>query len=194
MRSEIDQFGSVDISVDGPVVLARGAKDEKYKMEATFSMDTFKTFIQDFLAGKVSPYLKSQPEPENNDGPVKVVTASNFEKIVNDPERDVLIEFYAPWCGHCKNLEPKYNELGEKLAKENGVTIAKMDATANDVPANFEVRGFPTIFFVPKGSKDSPRSYNGGRETDDFVQYLAKESTDPLSGYTRSGKEKKSEL
>lgn len=46
---------------------------------------------------------------------LQVVVAKNFDEIVNDPERDVLIEFYAPWCGHCKSLEPKYNELAEKV-------------------------------------------------------------------------------
>ena len=61
--------------------------------------------------------------------------AKNFDEVVNDPERDVLIEFYAPWCGHCKSLAPKYEELAEKLKDEPGVTIAKMDATANDVPS-----------------------------------------------------------
>lgn len=47
---------------------------------------------------------------------MQTVVAKNFDDIVNDPERDVLIEFYAPWCGHCKQLEPKYVELGEKVS------------------------------------------------------------------------------
>ena len=46
---------------------------------------------------------------------IQVVVAKNFEEIVNNPDKDVLIEFYAPWCGHCKNLEPKYKELAEKV-------------------------------------------------------------------------------
>ena len=46
----------------------------------------------------------------------QVVVAENFDEIVNNENKDVLIEFYAPWCGHCKNLEPKYKELGEKVS------------------------------------------------------------------------------
>lgn len=45
----------------------------------------------------------------------QVLVAENFDSIVNDDSKDVLIEFYAPWCGHCKSLEPKYKELGEKV-------------------------------------------------------------------------------
>ncbi len=45
---------------------------------------------------------------------VQVVVAKNFREIV-DQDKDVLIEFYAPWCGHCKQLAPKYDELAEKV-------------------------------------------------------------------------------
>ena len=44
-----------------------------------------------------------------------MVVGKNFDEIVNDESKDVLIEFYAPWCGHCKSLAPKYEELGEKV-------------------------------------------------------------------------------
>ncbi len=66
-----------------------------------------------------------------------------------------------------------------------------MDATANDVPPMYEVKGFPTIFWSPKGKKTSPVPYNGGRELDDFVKFIAKEATDPLKSFDRSGKKAK---
>lgn len=68
------------------------------------------------------------------------MVAKTFKEMVLDVDEDVLIEFYAPWCTHCKALAPKYDELGKKLSDEN-VVIAKMDATANDVPEPFEVKG-----------------------------------------------------
>ncbi|KAG8440591.1 hypothetical protein GDO86_006368 [Hymenochirus boettgeri] len=178
---EVTEFGLDAGSGDLPVVGIKTAKGEKYVMQEEFSRDgkALERFLQDYFDGKLKRYMKTEPIPESNDGPVKVVVAENFDEIVNDDSKDVLIEFYAPWCGHCKNLEPKYKELGEMLSDDPNIVIAKMDATANDVPSVYQVRGFPTIYFAPAGSKQSPKRYEGGREVSDFLSYLKKEATNP---------------
>jgi len=189
-RQELTQFGITDAKKDGKYVLARGPGDEKYKMSGDFSFEALEDFARKLVKGELEPYLKSQEVPEQT-GDVKVVVAKNFDEIVNDNSKDVLIEFYAPWCGHCKTLAPKYDELAKKLSKEKNIVIAKMDATENDVPSTYNVRGFPTIYFAPKNDKNNPRKYEGGREVDDFIKYLAKEATDALDGYDRNGSSKK---
>ena len=192
MAHELAEFGLEErAQSDKPVAVARCAANKKYRMDADWALDTFEKFVNDFLEGALEPHMKSEPVPESNDEPVKVVVAKNFDEIVNDPTKDVLIEFYAPWCGHCKSLAPKYDELGSKLKKESDIVIAKMDATANDVPPQYQVQGFPTLFFAPKNNKMSPKQYQGGREVNDFITYLAKEATDELSGFDRAGKKKK---
>ncbi|XP_048828791.1 protein disulfide-isomerase A3-like [Brienomyrus brachyistius] len=178
---DLSELGLDSSTGEVPVVGIRTAKGDKYVMQEEFSRDgkALERFLQDYFDGNLKRYLKSEPIPESNDGPVKVLVAENFDQIVNADDKDVLIEFYAPWCGHCKSLEPKYKELGEKLAKDPSIVIAKMDATANDVPSPYEVRGFPTIYFSPAGQKQNPKRYEGGREVDDFISYLKKEARNP---------------
>uniref|UniRef100_A0A8C5WGP5 Protein disulfide-isomerase n=1 Tax=Leptobrachium leishanense TaxID=445787 RepID=A0A8C5WGP5_9ANUR len=180
---EVSELGLDASAGDLPVVGIKNSKGEKFVMQEEFTRDgkALERFLQDFFDGKLKRYLKSEPIPENNDGPVKVVVAENFDELVNDESKDVLIEFYAPWCGHCKNLEPKYKELGEKLAEDPNIVIAKMDATANDVPSSYEVRGFPTIFFSPAGSKSAPKKYEGGREVSDFGARLGEKHHQPIA-------------
>merc|ERR1712133_51420 len=122
--------------------------------------------------------IKSEPVPDNSANAVKVAVAKNFEELVTKSEKDALVEFYAPWCGHCKKLAPVYDELAEKL-KDEDVSIVKMDATANDVPDGYDVRGFPTLYWKAKDSS-GPKKYEGGREVDDFLKYISKEATNEL--------------
>ncbi|KAK9890375.1 hypothetical protein WA026_010468 [Henosepilachna vigintioctopunctata] len=189
LAQELNEYGVDFIKEDKPRVFARDEKNQKFIMEDDFSVEALETFVKNLLDGKLTPYLKSEPIPDNSEVAVKVAVAKNFDEVVINNGKDTLVEFYAPWCGHCKKLTPIYEELATKL-KDEDVAIVKMDATANDVPASFEVRGFPTLFWLPKDSKDKPRNYNGGRELDDFINYIAKEATNELKGYSRDGKPK----
>ena len=157
--------------------------------EAKMSPVRLSEFVKDFFDDKIEPYLKSELKPVSNSGPVKIVVGDTFDDIVMDKDRDVLVEFYAPWCGHCKSLAPKYEELGKKLENNTNVVIAKMDATTNDFPEPFKVGGFPTIYWVPAGNKDSPVKYNGGREVTDFMNYIQKEATVPFTVTRENTKE-----
>uniref|UniRef100_A0A915DI42 Protein disulfide-isomerase n=1 Tax=Ditylenchus dipsaci TaxID=166011 RepID=A0A915DI42_9BILA len=184
---EIEQNGLGDRKDSDKPLVAALTPAGKFPMNKEFSIENLKQFVEDVLAGKAEPFMKSEPVPTEQ-GDLKVLVAKNFQELITDSGQDALVEFYAPWCGHCKTLAPKYEELATKMAGED-VVIAKMDATANDVPPAFEVRGFPTIFWVPKGG--APVPYQGGREVKDFIKFIAQHSTTELNGYTRDGKKKK---
>jgi len=79
-------------------------KNEKYPFEGdSITEKTIGEFVQSFVDGKLEPSIKSEPIPEKQEGPVTVVVANSYKDIVLDDTKDVLIEFYAPWCGHCKS-------------------------------------------------------------------------------------------
>jgi protein disulfide-isomerase A1 len=144
-----------------------------YDQEAVISAETIGKFVDDFVAGKVEPSIKSEPIPEKQEGPVQIIVAKNYDAIVLDDTKDVLVEFYAPWCGHCKALAPKY-DIFAKLYVDAGlndkVTIAKVDATANDVPD--EIQGFPTIKLFKAGDKKNPVTYSGSRSIEDLIKFV----------------------
>lgn len=143
---------------------------DKFKV-SDLTKDGIGKALDDFKADKLSAYYKSAPAPEKDEDAVKVVVGDNFKDVVLNEDKYVLLESYAPWCGHCKSLEPIYKELAEKVKHVKNLTIAKMDATANEHPS-LNVKGFPTINFFKPGSKSSPETYNGERTLDGFVKYL----------------------
>lgn len=126
------------------------------------------------IAGTLRPSIKSEPIPKDNSGPVKVVVADNFEEIVLDESKDVFIEFYAPWCGHCKNLAPIWEKVGTHLQGIPSVVIAKIDATSNDVPRKYGIRGFPTLLFFPANGEGKAIQYQGDRSFGSLLDFVKK--------------------
>lgn len=108
-------------------------------------------FVDAVKAGTQEPFLKSEEVPaESHEDQVRVLVGKNFAEVVYDERHDVLVEFYAPWCGHCQKLAPIYSQLAEKLNDNHTIVIAKLDATKNEVPG-VSIRSFPTIKMFKRG-------------------------------------------
>jgi len=158
-----------------PVVVAMNDKEKFYPMGESqdFTAENVKAFLDNLLAGNVEVHSQSEPVPEVNDAPVKVVVGKNFEELVLKSSTDVFLDIYAPWCGHCKSLAPVWEQLGDRLTGQP-ITIAKVDATANDIPVN--VQGFPTLMYYKAGNPE-PIAYNGGRDLDSLLNFVKEQST-----------------
>ncbi|GJQ09666.1 hypothetical protein GpartN1_g1457.t1 [Galdieria partita] len=103
------------------------------------------------------------------------LSPENFDRIVLDPTKNVLVEFYAPWCGHCKALKPHYEKVARTFKDSSEVIIAALDADANrDIAQRFGISGFPTIKFFPATEKKDVVEYDSGRSAADFVRFINK--------------------
>jgi len=145
---------------------------------AAITVEVITEFAENIKAGKLAPVLKSE-EPVANDGPLTVIVGKNYDQIVNDPTKDVLVKYYAPWCGHCKKLAPVWDNLAAAYAEVEDLLIAKFDATANEVEG-LEIRGYPTLKFYPKDNKAGV-DYDGERDLESFKKWLS-ENASSLKG------------
>jgi protein disulfide-isomerase A1 len=166
-------------------------KTKKYQLQDKFSKSALKTFASGFVKETLSPFYKSEPIPETaEDGGVTVVVGKNFDSVVLDDSKDVLLEVYAPWCGHCKALAPTWEKLAKRFRSVDSVVIAKMDGTANE-HEKVNVRGFPTLLFFPAGAKGSPLSVEtSDRTVKAFTEYIKEKAKIP---FELKKKEKKKE-
>lgn len=144
----------------------------KYKpSNDDLTVDAIRTFVQSFLDNKLKQHLLSQELPEDWDKTsVLTLVSSNFDEVVFNKDNDVLVEFYAPWCGHCKQLAPIFDQLGDKFKDNKNIVVAKIDATANELE-HTKITSFPTLKFYKKGD-NSVVDYNGERTLEGFTKFL----------------------
>jgi len=173
----------------GKVVIAKVNAEAHRELGSRFGVTGFPT-LKFFPAGSTTPedykggrdagsfvtFLNEKtgsamfiPKPHTF---VTVLDNSNFDAIALDSTKDVLIEFYAPWCGHCKSLAPTYEKLAKAYASEKNIVIASVDADAHrELGTRFGVTGFPTLKYFPKEDK-AGQEYSAGRQLEDFVSFI----------------------
>lgn len=124
-----------------------------------------------YINGKVPAALKGKiPPPPPSD--VVVLTPENFDSIVYDKSKNVFVEFYAPWCGHCKRLAPTWEKLATVFKSDENIVVAKLDADAHkDVAGKHGISGFPTLKFYSKENKDGEK-YTGSRDLKELISFL----------------------
>ncbi|XP_077426553.1 protein disulfide-isomerase A2 [Vanacampus margaritifer] len=144
---------------------------KKFKVDSADLMSELPPLCQQVLDATAKPYYRSQDVPEDwNKAAVKVLVGKNFESVALDPTKNVFVEFYAPWCAHCKDLAPIWDQLAEKYADRDDIIIAKMDSTANELEA-VSVTGFPTLKYFPAGGKEVVE-FSGSRDLETLSKFL----------------------
>ncbi|KAL8565553.1 hypothetical protein ACOMHN_049529 [Nucella lapillus] len=171
-------FGLKDDDIPAVRLIQLEEDMTKFRPEtADLETASIKKFVQDFLDGKIKPHLMTDEIPEDWDAkPVKILVGKNFAEVALDKSKAVFVEFYAPWCGHCKQLAPIWDELGEKYKDSKDIVVAKMDATTNEAEDN-KIQSFPTLKYFPKDGAPAI-DYHGERTFDGFVKFLESGGTE----------------
>lgn len=136
------------------------------------AMNALRTLVKERLSGKTggSSYNKQQSGPGSKKDVVEL-TDDNFDKTVLDSDDVWMVEFFAPWCGHCKNLEPEWTAAATAVKEQTKgkVRLGAVDATVHQVVSGrYGIRGFPTIKIFRKG--EEPEDYQGGRTRGDIIE------------------------
>lgn len=111
----------------------------------------------------------NEKEPSGK-SPVIELTEDNFKSMVLESDDHWIVEFFAPWCGHCKALAPEYEAAARQV--DGSVKFGAVDATVHSQLAQqYGVRGYPTlkIFTAGKANKKHPQDYQGGRTASELV-------------------------
>ncbi|KAL5986987.1 Protein disulfide-isomerase 2-3 [Asimina triloba] len=138
-----------------PPIDYQGARD--VKPIAEFALQQIKALLKERLSGKANGGSSDKTETSAS----VELNSRNFDQNVLKSKELWIVEFFAPWCGHCKKLAPEWKKAANNL--KGKVKLGHVDCDAEkSLMSRFNVQGFPTIL-VFGADKDSPYSYEGAR-------------------------------
>ncbi|KAL3572966.1 hypothetical protein D5086_026870 [Populus alba] len=152
----IKGFPTIKVFVPGnPPVDYQGARD--VKPIAEFALKQIKALLKDRLNGK-----STGGSSEKSETSLSVeLNSRNFDELVLKSKELWIVEFFAPWCGHCKKLAPEWKKAANNL--QGKVKLGHVDCDSEkSLMSRFNVQGFPTIL-VFGADKDTPLPYEGAR-------------------------------
>ncbi|XP_078481736.1 protein disulfide-isomerase A6-like [Ciona intestinalis] len=132
---------------------------------------------------------QSRKEEKSSSDDVVTLTDSNFRELVLEGKETWFVEFYAPWCGHCKNLAPQWARAATEVKDktEGTIKLGALDATVHQATAQqYGIRGYPTIKIFKQNEKSSPIDYDGSRDSSGIVNKAMEyyvENIDPPTIY-----------
>jgi len=137
--------------------------------DTTVTEENVRHFVNKYVAGEIGRDYFTEPLPKDWDSkPSKYLTAVNFQSLILDsPSKPSLVMWYAPWCGHCKNMMPVWDTMGESFPD---YIVGKMDATVNEIPGLPAVHSFPTIKLYRTDGTEG--EYNGERTVEGLTKFL----------------------
>ncbi|KEG04793.1 protein disulfide-isomerase [Plasmodium vinckei vinckei] len=158
----------------------------KYKPlsdEVEINEKSIDEFINKFLTDKKYFYKKSErilPDEYNN-GYVKIIVADNYDDHIFNNDKNVVVLYYAPWCGHCHKFDPIYRRLGKRLKiyidqnkdYKNDIIISKIDAANNEI-YNISIEGYPTIYLYEKSNKNNPIMYTEEKTEEKLISWICR--------------------
>lgn len=149
-------FPTIKVFAPGkPPVDYQGARD--VKPIAEFALQQIKALLKERLSGKATGGSSEKSEISSS----VELTSSNFDELVLKSKDLWIVEFFAPWCGHCKKLAPEWKKAANNL--KGKVKLGHVDCDSDkSLMSRFSVQGFPTIL-VFGADKDTPVPYEGAR-------------------------------
>ncbi|CAD8213563.1 unnamed protein product [Paramecium octaurelia] len=175
-----NQFDDIPIEGYPTLYLFKQEGDTKTRKEyeGDRSFQGMKSFLERNL-GKIESAEKKKLEFSEikNEGTVIELTNESFDHVVLNSKQDVLVKFFAPWCGHCKAMAESYKTLAQNLKDNQNVLIAEMDWTNHQTSA-VEIKGFPTLIFFKKG-QDKPEQikYQSERTAEALAKFIEDNSS-----------------